>query len=86
MMWAIAVRDTSDALKSKRFADGRFDSAACKPLFFIGNTAQLTATPLSHACLHISRHLAQISLDRRKPVSTKFIQSDEKSDCTIARQ
>jgi len=27
--------------------------------------------------LHISRHLAQISLDRRKPACTQFIQSDE---------
>ena len=30
--------------------------------------------------------LAQILLDRRQPARTQFIQSDEKSDCTIARQ
>ena len=35
MMGSIAVRDTSDTLKIKRFADGRPDSAACKPLFYI---------------------------------------------------
>jgi len=29
--------------------------------------------------LHIFRHLAQISLDRRQPARTQFIQSDKKS-------
>jgi len=36
--------------------------------------------------LHIFRHLAQISLDRRQPAHTQFIQPDEKSDCAIVRQ
>jgi hypothetical protein len=31
-------------------------------------------------CLHIFRHLAQKSFDRRKPAYTIFAQSDKKSD------
>jgi hypothetical protein len=31
-------------------------------------------------CLHIFRHLAQKSLDRRQPACTIFAQSDKKSD------
>jgi hypothetical protein len=43
-------------------------------------------SPLPHACLHIFRHLAQLSLDRRQPACAQFVQSDEKSDCAIVRQ
>ena len=31
-------------------------------------------------CLHISRHLAQISFDIRQYACTQFVQSDKKSD------
>ena len=43
-------------------------------------------TSLRTPCLHLFRHLAQISLDWRQPNFTKFAQSDEKSDFAIRTQ
>ena len=36
-------------------------------------------TALRTPRLHLFRHVAQISLDRRQPACTRFAQSDEKS-------
>jgi hypothetical protein len=36
--------------------------------------------------LHIFRHLAQKSFDRRQPACTIFAQSNKKSDCASAAQ
>ena len=43
-------------------------------------------TALRTPCLHLFRHLAQISLDWRQPNYTRFAQSDEKSDFAIRTQ
>ncbi|MGN0688718.1 MAG: hypothetical protein ACI4KA_11525 [Oscillospiraceae bacterium] len=48
------------ALKLAKIVDK--NGAVC--YYIIGNTAQLTETPLPSACLQIFRHLAQILLDR----------------------
>ena len=43
-------------------------------------------TALYASCLHIFRHLAQISLDGRQPACAQFVQSAEKSDGAICAQ
>ena len=62
---------------------------------FFGNNyvVSLKATPhkerltaLYASCLHIFRHLAQISLDGRQPACAQFVQSAEKSDGAICAQ
>ena len=57
------------------------------------NSTEFKATPhkerltaLYASCLHIFRHLAQISLDGRQPACAQFVQSAEKSDGAIYAQ
>jgi hypothetical protein len=56
-------------------------------LFYFKATPHKEHLAILHViCLHIFRHLAQKSFDRRQPACMIFAQSDKKSDCASDAQ